>query len=478
MTATKHAMAPLPQQKINTSTPLHAGSPIQASPRDAPASQPSSGGTTSNAAPGPIPATTPLVVRQDQNGVQWIAFEYSRDRVKMEYTIRCDVESVDVSKLSPAFKTENCVYPRACCSKDQYTGNRLQYETECNNVGWALAELNECLRGKRGLIQRAVDSWRNSNQDPRMRSRRVRRMAKINSRRAAAAQHQSQMGAVNPMMGAVNAPLGMVKGGLISGVPPVAAMHHHHPPPVATNGDSGNVSHHHGYNTSQEANGSGQISPQASQDVYGNGHHHHAPSSDATDSRPRQMFNDGYSGYPLSPSNNASLPPVMHDPLDPIHSNGVSTSNSQTDLFGNIPDHKKRKFILVDDPDRGTRVRVRVMLDQVRTKEMPESARKANSVYPRSFVSSLAPPPTQEPNANMIMIPMLDGTADFQASTEVFGARRKKEEDLNELGYRMSWSQPRVFEHRPIFLQRACKYFAFPIRAPKRTVTVHRRRGC
>jgi hypothetical protein len=102
----------------------------------------------------------------------------------MEYTIRCDVESVNTDELSPEFKTENCVYPRACCPKDQYRGNRLQYETECNAVGWALAQLNPPLRGKRGLIQRAVDSWRNSNQDPRLRSRRVRRMAKMNNRKA------------------------------------------------------------------------------------------------------------------------------------------------------------------------------------------------------------------------------------------------------------------------------------------------------
>ena len=146
-------------------------------------------GVNPNAAPGPIPATTPLVVRQDGNGVQWIAFEYSRDRVKMEYTIRCDVESVNVESLASDFKTENCVYPRACCNKDQYRGNRLNYETECNTVGWALAELNPCLRGKRGLIQRAVDSWRNSNQDPRLRSRRVRRMAKINTRKQVQAPH-------------------------------------------------------------------------------------------------------------------------------------------------------------------------------------------------------------------------------------------------------------------------------------------------
>ena len=145
---------------------------------------PSGAGANPSAAPGPIPATTPLVVRQDNNGVQWIAFEYSRDRVKMEYTIRCDVESVNVEELTQEFKSNNCVYPRACCGKDQYKGNRLHYESECNAVGWALAQLNPNLREKRGLIQRAVDSWRNSNQDVKLRSRRVRRQAKIHNRKS------------------------------------------------------------------------------------------------------------------------------------------------------------------------------------------------------------------------------------------------------------------------------------------------------
>ncbi|KKA28580.1 hypothetical protein TD95_004379 [Thielaviopsis punctulata] len=176
-----------------------------------------------NAAPGPIPATTPLVVRQDQNGVQWIAFEYSRDRVKMEYTIRCDVESINTDELSQEFKTENCVYPRACCPKEQYRGNRQVYETECNTVGWALAQLNPTLRGKRGLIQRAVDSWRNSNQDPRLRSRRVRRMAKMNNRKAMQSQTQAQAA---HMAGAHMAHMGK---------PPVGTMgqpmhHQHHAP--------------------------------------------------------------------------------------------------------------------------------------------------------------------------------------------------------------------------------------------------------
>jgi hypothetical protein len=198
------AMSQSPQMKMESNSslqpraPLHVPPPTQQRTSLAPSHQSTStpqlppndshqsqgNGPGANAAPGPIPATTPLVVRQDSNGVQWIAFEYSRERVKMEYTIRCDVESVNVDNLKEEFKTENCVYPRACCSKEQYRGNRLQYETECNMVGWALAELNHPLRGKRGLIQRAVDSWRNSNQDPRYRSRRVRRMAKLNRRQS------------------------------------------------------------------------------------------------------------------------------------------------------------------------------------------------------------------------------------------------------------------------------------------------------
>lgn len=185
-----------------------------------------------NAAPGPIPATTPLVVKQDQNGVQWIAFEYSRDRVKMEYTIRCDVESVKTEDLPADFRSENCVYPRANCSKDDYKGNRFNYETECNMVGWALAQLNPCLRGKRGLIQRAVDSWRNSNSDMRLRSRRVRRQAKVNTRnKQVTAGHPPNMGPGPQGPGAPGMPNSAGLGGpprpptMGMGGPP---MHHHH----------------------------------------------------------------------------------------------------------------------------------------------------------------------------------------------------------------------------------------------------------
>jgi hypothetical protein len=173
-----------------------------------------------------------------------VAFEYSRDRVKMEYTIRCDVESISVDDLPQEFKTENCVYPRACCNKDQYKGNRLHYETECNTVGWALAQLNPCLRGKRGLIQRAVDSWRNSNQDPRLRSRRVRRMAKMNNRKAVSATHGTHMaGPGGPAAPGVPNSAGMPappqQPSMSMGGP---QMHHHHEHPGGPQGGSNDVS--------------------------------------------------------------------------------------------------------------------------------------------------------------------------------------------------------------------------------------------
>lgn len=224
-----------------TSAPVAMGSASSTSPQNgAPLSTPTTAGAgvNPNAAPGPIPATTPLVVRQDTNGVQWIAFEYSRDRVKMEYTIRCDVESVNQEELSPEFKSENCVYPRACCPKDQYRGNRLQYETECNSVGWALAQLNPPLRGKRGLIQRAVDSWRNSNQDPRLRSRRVRRMAKMNYRssgKAGSTTPHMPAGPGGPGSSGMTTPTMGPGGNSLPGGNPMgklgpmgSAMHHHH----------------------------------------------------------------------------------------------------------------------------------------------------------------------------------------------------------------------------------------------------------
>ncbi|KAJ6021957.1 hypothetical protein N7540_007461 [Penicillium herquei] len=454
-----------PTLPVPTNTGIPTG-PVQTSPL----------GASSSAAPGPIPATTPLVVRQDNNGVQWIAFEYSRDRVKMEYTIRCDVESVNVDSLSQDFKTENCVYPRACCSKDQYRGNRLVYETECNAVGWALADLNPALRGKRGLIQRAVDSWRNSNQDPRLRSRRVRRQHKM-SRRQSVQPSTPQMpptGSIGHGLGAASGHRASIGGSLMG--PP---MTHHHAQPE----DSPKVEQVSGtadYNLGARSIDTGRLPP--------------APLG-ATDIRPAQVFHDPHV-IPGPTSISPSMPPLLREgglgslarhPTIATSSSRMASTTAPTelddevsptndDLFGQLPDGKRRTFILVEDPQRGSRVRVKVGLDKVKMDEIPDSYRKINAVYPRTYF------PTQMKDAPLLIDPSkrffaddADHTGDPEDSTlgrtsvpapsldndsvidvpKLSRRRHRKEVMLNDLAYRLSWSQSRVFAGRMLFLQRS-----------------------
>ncbi|KAI8988409.1 hypothetical protein BDF20DRAFT_815611, partial [Mycotypha africana] len=117
-------------------------------------------------------------VTEVRDGVEWVSFVYSHNRALKRYSIRTDIQAVDVSILDDKFRSENCVYPRANLPKEEYNGNRWAYETECNLLGWKLAFLNkEEIAGKRGLIQRAVDSYR--NRYPSMRSRRVARQEKL-----------------------------------------------------------------------------------------------------------------------------------------------------------------------------------------------------------------------------------------------------------------------------------------------------------
>ncbi|KAF7592631.1 hypothetical protein BBP40_012653 [Aspergillus hancockii] len=394
-TVTTHQQPTPPQRTaLNPPLPAATGAPLSASSIH---HQTSPVGGSTSAAPGPIPATTPLVVRQDSNGVQWIAFEYSRDRVKMEYTIRCDVESVNVDNLSQEFKTENCVYPRACCNKDQYRGNRLVYETECNAVGWALAELNPALRGKRGLIQRAVDSWRNSNQDPRLRSRRVRRMAKMNRRQGHPAQAPTHMATATPVTPVVPPGASLTAPGQRPSLGPLAMgppqLHHHHAQPEGSAGNE-EVS-----GTADFTNGTNR--PPAPES-------HAAPGQSPVELRTAQVF-QGYPAFPPPVSTSGgirgpSIPPLIRDSaISSLRRHPtVATSSSKIEeveddddddernpgndaLFGVLPEGKRRKFILVDDNQRGCRVRVKVMLDQVDLNEIPDSYRMSNSVYPRTY---------------------------------------------------------------------------------------------
>ncbi|RCI05992.1 hypothetical protein CU098_006459 [Rhizopus stolonifer] len=112
------------------------------------------------------------------DGIEHITFLYSHDRLVKEYTVRTDVDSVCLDDIPLSFRMQNAIYPRANVPKEEYDGNRWEYETSCNKLGWELCWLNQDqLVGRRGLIQRAVDSYRNRHAD--MRSRRVTRQEKV-----------------------------------------------------------------------------------------------------------------------------------------------------------------------------------------------------------------------------------------------------------------------------------------------------------
>ncbi|CAO3615093.1 unnamed protein product [Cunninghamella blakesleeana] len=112
-----------------------------------------------------------------RDGIEWVSFVYSHNRVLQRYTIRTDIDDICLDNIDVQFQLDNCVYPRANVPKEQYQGNRWNYETQCNMLGWKLAWANRELAGKRGLIQRAVDFYR--NRTPTMRSRRVARQARL-----------------------------------------------------------------------------------------------------------------------------------------------------------------------------------------------------------------------------------------------------------------------------------------------------------
>jgi hypothetical protein len=167
------------------------------------------------------------------------------------------------------------------------------------------------------------------------------------------------------------------------------------------------------------------------------------------------------------------------------HATTIATSATKGDrnaeLFGDLPE-KRRKFILVDDPERSSRVRVRVMLDNIEMNEIPDSFRKTNAVFPRSYFPFQMQSPRQrrfledeDDDGNdeqdgssrsgrgrtLVRVPLLDGSEAEVATPRIDRARRRKEMALNDLGYRMSWTQSRVFAGRPIFLQVACAFAAY-----------------
>lgn len=169
-----------------------------------------------------------------------------------------------------------------------------------------------------------------------------------------------------------------------------------------------------------------------------------------------------------------------------------AAADEHNDLFPNIPEAKKRKFILVEDNVRGNRLRVRVTLDGVDTNEIPDSFRKGASVFPRSYFprEMQSPPPsatgshffpsdveddgiqetegrqTGRPRpSRMVKAPVGDKREGEVAIPRTRKTTRAREVKLNDLGYRMAWLQSRVFSGRTVFLQRALDCYRNKTRA-------------
>jgi len=126
----------------------------------------------------------------------------------------------------------------------------------------------------------------------------------------------------------------------------------------------------------------------------------------------------------------------------------------------------------VDDTQKNARVRVKVTLDQVNVQDIPDSYRKQNSVYPRSyypiqmqaeahagrFSTDDANADDEAPTIGRMTVPCTTTEGESQVEvSQLTRSKRDRERKINELGYRMAWGQGRVFSNRPIFLARARK---------------------
>ncbi|KAL8853488.1 MAG: hypothetical protein Q9221_001647, partial [Calogaya cf. arnoldii] len=237
--------------------------------------------------------------------------------------------------------------------------------------------------------------------------------------------------------------------------------------------------------------------------------------------RQHQVFH-GYPHYPTQAGTGGiALTPSLHDGIDGplsahpnVHASNPSAvaaslpmtakvedsshddqskvsrapSAASTNVFGDLPEAKRRKFIIVEDLDRKTRIRA--TLDTVDTSEIPDSYRKTNSVYPRSYYPVYMQSPKRRasrgnrffqddeddegPGNNgkgehgegesdeeavmgrtLVPVPMMGDHEGELAVPKIGKAKRRREQQVNDLGYRMAWSQSRIFDKRPMFLQRA-----------------------
>jgi hypothetical protein len=182
-----------------------------------------------------------------------------------------------------------------------------------------------------------------------------------------------------------------------------------------------------------------------------------------------------------------------HDADDSYETEAGTGRPGDKILFGSLPVGKRRKFILVDDHQRGGRARVKVTLDRVNMNEIPDSYRLTNAVFPRAYypIQMKGSPGHTVPDSRYLEDNDADDNNDDDDDGYEFDngndpvtvgrtivnvhtieglspavptlsrSRHRKDKVLNDFGYRMSWSQSRVFAGRHLFLQRSrkCLYF-------------------
>ena len=177
----------------------------------------------------------------------------------------------------------------------------------------------------------------------------------------------------------------------------------------------------------------------------------------------------------MAPTMRDARAPMPHS-SHPIATQSKSKDDDHLSLFRDIPEAKKPKFIVVDEPAKKQRVRVRTTLDAVNTDEIPDSFRKSSAVYPRSWfpMQMQDPPPSahgigffedddddgvevnpRSRRSTRTLVP-IPGVGEVTVP-RMRRTSREREIRINELGYRMAWHQSRVFDGKPVFLQKARK---------------------
>lgn len=181
------------------------------------------------------------------------------------------------------------------------------------------------------------------------------------------------------------------------------------------------------------------------------------------------------------------MPPTMNDSMSVArqHAGAAMVNHAvkaredddqerRASLFPSPAGAKRRKFIIIEDDEKRSRIRVKVTLDEVKMSEIPDSYRKSNSVYPRAYypVQMAAPQnsaksrrfstsvETEDGPATVgrTLVPVpTPGEASELAVPQLSRAKKDKEEKLNDLAYRMSWCQSRTFAGRTLFLQKSRK---------------------